>query len=98
VAGSTPNCCCKLRVWGGCGEGWVGCVWNVSAFMHGVKQRFTQWYNGRKGRKGTLWEDRFKSGGGRYGPGAGGDGGVYRSEPGAGRDGAGPQRLPVERL
>jgi putative transposase len=36
-------------------------MWNVSAFMHGVKQRFTQWYNGRKGRKGTLWEDRFKS-------------------------------------
>jgi putative transposase len=35
-------------------------MWNVSGFMHGVKQRFTQWYNGRKGRKGTLWEDRFK--------------------------------------
>ncbi|MBL9126449.1 MAG: chemotaxis protein CheW, partial [Verrucomicrobiales bacterium] len=25
------------------------------------KQRFTQWYNVRVGRKGTLWEDRFKS-------------------------------------
>jgi putative transposase len=36
-------------------------MWDVSGFMHGVKQRFTQWYNGRKGRKGTLWEDRFKS-------------------------------------
>jgi len=36
-------------------------MWNVSGFMHGVKQRFTQWYNGRKGRKGTLREDRFKS-------------------------------------
>jgi putative transposase len=26
-----------------------------------LKQRFTQWYNGRTGRKGTLWEERFKS-------------------------------------
>jgi hypothetical protein len=26
-----------------------------------LKQRFTQWYNRRTGRKGTLWEDRFKS-------------------------------------
>jgi REP element-mobilizing transposase RayT len=36
-------------------------MWDVSGFMHGVKQRFTQWYNGRMKRKGTLWEDRFKS-------------------------------------
>jgi len=36
-------------------------MWDVSEFMKGVKQCFTQWYNGRKGRKGTLWEDRFKS-------------------------------------
>jgi len=26
-----------------------------------VKQRFTQYYNKRSGRKGTLWEQRFKS-------------------------------------
>src|SRR5512138_1207156 len=26
-----------------------------------LKQRFTQWYNGRAKRKGTLWEERFKS-------------------------------------
>ena len=36
-------------------------MWDVSAFMKLVKQRFTQWYNTRTGRKGTLWEDRFKS-------------------------------------
>ena len=36
-------------------------MWDVSAFMKLLKQRFTQWYNGRSGRKGTLWEDRFKS-------------------------------------
>ena len=36
-------------------------MWDLSAFMKLLKQRFTQWYNGRMGRKGTLWEDRFKS-------------------------------------
>jgi REP element-mobilizing transposase RayT len=36
-------------------------MWDVSAFMKVLKQRFTQWYNGRRGRKGTLWEERFKS-------------------------------------
>ena len=36
-------------------------MYDLSAFMKLVKQRFTQWYNGRTGRKGTLWEERFKS-------------------------------------
>jgi hypothetical protein len=36
-------------------------MWDVSAFMKMLKQRFTQWYNGRRGRKGTLWEERFRS-------------------------------------
>ncbi len=36
-------------------------LWDLSAFMKLLKQRFTQWYNGRTGRKGTLWEERFKS-------------------------------------
>jgi putative transposase len=36
-------------------------MWDLSAFMKLLKQRFTQWYNGRNGRKGTLWEERFKS-------------------------------------
>lgn len=34
---------------------------DLSRFMKDLKQRFTQWYNGRNDRKGTLWEDRFKS-------------------------------------
>ena len=34
---------------------------DVSIFMKEFKQRFTQWYNRRMGRKGTLWEERFKS-------------------------------------
>ena len=36
-------------------------MWEVSEFLKLLKQRFTQWYNHRTGRKGTLWEDRFKS-------------------------------------
>ena len=36
-------------------------MWDVSAFMKLLKQRFSQWYNRRQGRKGTLWEERFKS-------------------------------------
>lgn len=34
---------------------------NLSVFLKELKQRFTQWYNRRKGRRGTLWEERFKS-------------------------------------
>jgi len=36
-------------------------MWDVSAFMKMLKQRFTQWYNGCRDRKGTLWEERFRS-------------------------------------
>lgn len=35
--------------------------WNLSAFMQVLKQRFSRWYNLRMGRKGTLYEARFKS-------------------------------------
>jgi REP element-mobilizing transposase RayT len=38
-----------------------GRMWNVSTFMKGLKQRFTQWYNPRVNRRGTLWENRFAS-------------------------------------
>ena len=34
---------------------------DVSIFMKELKQRFTQWYNRRNSRKGTLWEERYKS-------------------------------------
>ena len=36
-------------------------MYDLSAYMKIVKQRFTQWFNKKHGRKGTLWEDRFKS-------------------------------------
>ena len=41
--------------------GWLGRMWDVSQFMKTLKQRFTQWFNKRHRRKGTLWEDRFRS-------------------------------------
>ena len=34
---------------------------DLSAFMKGVLQRFTRWFNRRHERTGTLWEDRFRS-------------------------------------
>ena len=34
---------------------------DVSWFIRLIKQRFSQWYNGRTEREGTLWEQRFKS-------------------------------------
>jgi REP element-mobilizing transposase RayT len=36
-------------------------MWDVSAFMKLLKQRFTQWFNRTRNRKGTLWEERFRS-------------------------------------
>ena len=34
---------------------------DLACFMKELKQRFSQWYNRRKSRRGTLWEDRYKS-------------------------------------
>lgn len=36
-------------------------MYNLSAFVKTLKQRFTMSYNRRHDRKGTLWESRFKS-------------------------------------
>ncbi|MEM9481782.1 MAG: transposase [Verrucomicrobiota bacterium] len=36
-------------------------MWDISEFMKTLKQRFTQWFNKRHQRRGTLWEDRFRS-------------------------------------
>lgn len=34
---------------------------DLGLFMKTLKQRFTQWFNRRHERKGTLWEDRYRS-------------------------------------
>jgi REP element-mobilizing transposase RayT len=36
-------------------------MYDLSEFMKTLKQRFTQWFNWRNEREGTLWEARFKS-------------------------------------
>lgn len=35
--------------------------YDLSSFVKDLKQRFSQWYNGRYQRVGTLWEDKFHS-------------------------------------
>lgn len=42
-------------------ESWFGRMWNVSTYMKVLKQRFSQWFNGQHARRGTLWEDRYRS-------------------------------------
>ncbi len=39
----------------------LGRMFSLTEFMKALKQRFTQWYNRRSGRTGTLWEGRYKS-------------------------------------
>ena len=60
----------QFRVWERCGgesgiEEWrqrmLGRMFSLSEFMKALKQRFSQWYNRRKGRAGVLWEGRYKS-------------------------------------
>jgi hypothetical protein len=34
---------------------------DLSTFVKEVKERFSRWFNKRRGRKGTLWMDRYKS-------------------------------------
>ena len=36
-------------------------MFDLSMFMKDLKQRFTQWFNRRHSRRGTLWEERFRS-------------------------------------
>ena len=36
-------------------------LFDLSRFMKELKQKFASWFNRRHRRKGTLWEDRFKS-------------------------------------
>ena len=60
----------QFRVWERCGgeagiEEWrqrmLARMFSLSEFMKALKQRFSQWYNRRKGRTGVLWEGRYKS-------------------------------------
>ena len=39
----------------------TGRMHSLSEYMKGLLIRFTRWFNGKHSRKGTLWEERFKS-------------------------------------
>ena len=34
---------------------------DLSMYMKDLKQRFSQWYNRCHGRRGTLWEERYRA-------------------------------------
>ena len=36
-------------------------MWDLSWFMRQLKQAYTKWFNKRHGKKGNLWEEKFKS-------------------------------------
>ena len=38
-----------------------GRMYDLSQYMKTLKQRYSQWYNRTASRRGTLWEQRFKS-------------------------------------
>ena len=38
-----------------------GRLFDLSSFMKEVKQKFSAWFNLTRGRKGALWEERFRS-------------------------------------
>ena len=42
-------------------QSWFARMWDISPYMKVLKQRFTQWFNGKHGRRGTLWEERYRS-------------------------------------
>lgn len=42
-------------------EGFRRRMGKLSEFVKELKQRFSIWYNAENGRKGTLWEERFRS-------------------------------------
>ena len=42
-------------------EPYIKRMGDLPEFMRWIKQRFSRWYNKQHKRKGTLWEDRYKS-------------------------------------
>ncbi|VGO22056.1 transposase [Pontiella sulfatireligans] len=42
-------------------ERYLSRMCDLSIFVKELKERFSKWYNRRNNRRGTLWEERFKS-------------------------------------
>ena len=55
VAGGNPERVTEIK------ERFTYRMHDLGEFMKGLMQRFTQWFNTRHKRTGTLWEQRFKS-------------------------------------
>jgi len=55
VAGGNPERVAEIK------ERFTYRMHDLGEFMKGLMQRFTQWFNSRHKRTGTLWEQRFKS-------------------------------------
>ena len=57
VLGQCPDAASRARYL----ERFTKRMGDLAMFMRSLKQRFSRWYNGRNRRKGTLWEDRYRS-------------------------------------
>jgi putative transposase len=42
-------------------QGYLGRLCSLEHFMKELKERFSRWFNKRHGRRGTLWQDRYRS-------------------------------------
>jgi putative transposase len=42
-------------------QGYLARLCSLEHFMKELKERFSRWFNKRHGRRGTLWQDRYKS-------------------------------------
>ena len=42
-------------------KGYLDRLCSLKHFMKELKERFSRWFNKRHGRRGTLWQDRYKS-------------------------------------
>ena len=42
-------------------QGYLSRMCSLEHFMKELKERFSRWFNKRHGRRGTLWQDRYRS-------------------------------------
>ncbi len=42
-------------------QGYLDRLCSLTHFMKELKERFSRWFNKRHGRRGTLWQDRYRS-------------------------------------
>jgi putative transposase len=42
-------------------QGYLARLCSLEHFMKELKERFSRWFNKRHGRRGTLWQDRYRS-------------------------------------